>query len=193
MMPGNLAVVFMMIVALLASERAMARGGGFGGHGGGGRPGGFGGLHGGNFGGFRGGAFRGGHVGIGHFRGFPHHASGGFVFFGGYPYLWPNYWPYYSYPPYYYSPPTVVVPATPPVYIEQGTPLKVQPPASVTWEYCPKPEGYYPHVKECPAGWQDIEPQPTGQQPGYWYYCSDPAGYYPYVRQCSTFWQKIIP
>ena len=117
----------------------------------------------------------------------------GFVLFGGYPYFSPydSDWPYYSYP-YYYSP-AVMAPPVPLVYIEQGTAPKVQALESKNWGYCSKPEGYYPYVKECPAGWQSIEPQPPGQEPGYWYYCNEPAGYYPYVRECSVIWQKIVP
>jgi hypothetical protein len=85
------------------------------------------------------------------------------------------------------------MPSSPPVYIEQGTVPKVQPLESNKWDYCSKPEGYYPHVKECPAGWQRVEPQPIGQEPGYWYYCTNPAGYYPYVRVCLANWQKVVP
>jgi hypothetical protein len=85
------------------------------------------------------------------------------------------------------------MPSIPPVYIEQGTVPKVQALEANKWDYCSKPEGYYPHVKECPAGWQRVEPQPIGQEPGYWYYCTSPAGYYPYVRQCSAIWQKVVP
>ena len=80
----------------------------------------------------------------------------------------------------------------PPVYIEQRTVAKVQPLESNKWDYCEKPEGYYPPVKECPVGWQRVEPQPSDQEPGYWYYCTDPAGYYPYVRACSANWQKVV-
>jgi hypothetical protein len=84
------------------------------------------------------------------------------------------------------------MPATPPVYIEQRTVAKVQPLESNKWDYCAKHEGYYPHVKECPARWQLVEPQPIGQEPGYWYYCTNPAGYYPYVKECSANGQKLF-
>ena len=163
----RLSIVLTMLVALLASGGSMARGGG---------------GHGGGFGGGYGGGFRGGYVG-----GFRHYGYGGSGFFVGFPY----YWPYYSYPP-YYSSSAGIIPATPPVYIQQGTVPKVQSLESNSWDFCSNPKGYYPHVKECPAGWQRIEPQPIGQEPGYWYYCTNPAGYYPYVRECSAIWQKVV-
>jgi hypothetical protein len=108
--------------------------------------------------------------------------------------FWPSYyyWPYYSYPPFYYSEP-LAVPTSPPAYIEQGGTAITNPLESNAWQFCPDPEGYYPHVKECPSGWKQADPQPVGQQPGYWYYCKEPSGYYPYVRECSAPWQKIIP
>jgi len=203
MMPGRLSIALMILIALLTSEGAMARdGGGHGGGFGGGHGGGFGGGHGGGFGGFHrggfsgvpGGAFRGGHVGGGHFGGFHHHGHGGVGLFVGSPFFWPDfyYWPYYSFQP-YYSSPTLITPSIPPTYIEQGTVSAVQPLEPNSWDYCSDPAGYYPYVKECPAGWQTIEPQPIEQQPGYWYYCTSPPGYYPYVRECSTVWQNVVP
>jgi len=74
-----------------------------------------------------------------------------------------GYRPYYGYGhpyPYYYPPPTVVT--SPPVYIEQSP--QVSAPASPSasyWYYCANPEGYYPYVKECPKGWQQVAPQPA--------------------------------
>jgi hypothetical protein len=187
-MSRRLPIVLMILIALLSSGKSMARGGG-GGHGGG-----FGGGYRGGFRGFHGGGFRGGHVGPGHFGGFRHHGHGGFGFFAGGPFFWPSYyWPYYSYHPPYYSSPAVIMPSSPPVYIEQRSVAKVQPLELDKWDYCPNLKGYYPHVKECPAGWTKIDPQPDGQAPGYWYYCTNPAGYYPYVRQCSVIWQKVVP
>lgn len=67
-------------------------------------------------------------------------------------------WPWYYPSPYYYYPPVITVPAPPPpVYIEQP-----KPPAATQnyWYYCTNPEGYYPYVKECPGGWQTVEPRP---------------------------------
>ena len=74
----------------------------------------------------------------------------------------------YGYPdpffsrPYYSYPPTVVVPVTPPVYIQQE---QVRPVRQQTnyWHYCQNPEGYYPYVKNCPGGWLQVVPQPPGQ------------------------------
>lgn len=83
----------------------------------------------------------------------------------------PYYYGYggYGYPyPYYYPPSTVVT--SPPVYIEQSpqaagaappqATAPADPPASY-WYYCANPEGYYPYVKECPNGWQQVAPQPA--------------------------------
>ncbi|UOA08129.1 hypothetical protein [Methylobacter sp. S3L5C] len=70
-----------------------------------------------------------------------------------YPY-YPNRYPYY--------PPTVItIPVTPPVYIQQPPPppQQQQYPAGY-WYYCNNPEGYYPYVKECPLGWQQVNPIP---------------------------------
>lgn len=83
-------------------------------------------------------------------------------------------YPHYVYPPVYYTyPPVVVTPASPPVYIEQGQPqLLPQPPVAENapaqpqsnyWYYCSKPEGYYPYVKQCPGGWQQVAPRPPAQ------------------------------
>lgn len=70
--------------------------------------------------------------------------------------------PYYYYPPYY---PPVVVERPAPVYIEQA-PAAVPAPAPAApapqnfWYYCAAAKGYYPYVKECPSGWQQVPPQP---------------------------------
>ncbi|MGZ5007365.1 MAG: hypothetical protein ACXWE9_01205 [Methylobacter sp.] len=86
-----------------------------------------------------------------------HHSNFGFYF--GAP-LYP--YPYYRDPFYYpYYPPTVItVPATPPVYIQQSPPATQQYPSGY-WYYCNNPEGYYPYIKECPKGWQQVEPIPS--------------------------------
>ena len=130
--------------------------------------------------------------------GFHRQGYGGLGFYGGLPY----YWPYYANPYYggsfygnsaYYPFQAANMPPAPPVYIEQSNTPVVQPREIDHWDYCAKPEGYYPHVPECPGGWQSIAPQPPGQEPGYWYYCANPAGYYPYVRACLAAWQQIVP
>lgn len=67
-------------------------------------------------------------------------------------------WPWY-YPPYYdYPPRVVVVPAPqPPVYVEQNPAPAAQ--ANNYWYYCTGSQAYYPYVKECPGGWQQVVPQ----------------------------------
>lgn len=73
-------------------------------------------------------------------------------------------YPFY-YPPSYYFPPTVIVPTTPPVYIQQQQAQPSQPvqPQTNYWYYCQNPDGYYPYVKNCPGGWLQVAPQPPGQ------------------------------
>ncbi|MCB5185854.1 hypothetical protein LG201_11635 [Methylobacillus gramineus] len=80
--------------------------------------------------------------------------------------------PYYAVPTYPYYPPVIVAPAPapvpPPVYIEQAPQEAAPvPPASSQagsfWYHCNQPEGYYPYVKECPQGWQKVNPQPPSQ------------------------------
>lgn len=68
----------------------------------------------------------------------------------------------FFYRPFYNYPPTVVVPVTPPVYIQREQPRPVQPQTSY-WHYCQNPEGYYPYVKSCPDGWLQVAPQPPAQ------------------------------
>ena len=81
----------------------------------------------------------------------------GFAF--GYPY-WGPWSPWYYPPPYYYYPaPVVVRPAEPVTYIEQGGATKSAA-QSGWWYYCDSARGYYPYVKECPAGWQRVPPAP---------------------------------
>lgn len=98
--------------------------------------------------------------------------------FAAYPFYRPYYSPFYSpyyYPPVYY-PPVVVAPPAPPTYVEQSQP--VQPPQLLQapsyqqeapqaapqsgnmWYYCNEARTYYPYVKTCPAGWQQVTPQP---------------------------------
>ena len=90
---------------------------------------------------------------------FHHHYRSPVVIIGG-PFFAPYYYPYpYSYPyPYYYYPP-VAMPYAPPAYIGQGE----TGPAEAYWYYCPSANAYYPHVNECPEGWQRVAPQPPPQ------------------------------
>ena len=69
--------------------------------------------------------------------------------------------PYFNAPIYNY-PPTVIVPVTPPVYIQQEQSGSVQKQTNY-WYYCQKSDGYYPYVKECPGGWLQVAPQPPAQ------------------------------
>jgi hypothetical protein len=80
-----------------------------------------------------------------------HHGHARFGFFFGAPLLFA---PWY-YEPRYYYPPAVIVPSSPPVYIDQG-----QAAAQDYWYYCRESETYYPYVKECAGPWQRVVPQP---------------------------------
>ncbi|HEY4370756.1 MAG TPA: hypothetical protein VGN52_02355 [Burkholderiales bacterium] len=73
-------------------------------------------------------------------------------------YVGPGYYP----PPYYYYPPApvVVTPPSPPVYIEQAPPAAAPAPQSSMWYYCAASRSYYPYVKDCPGGWQQVAPRP---------------------------------
>ncbi|SNS86599.1 hypothetical protein SAMN06265795_10826 [Noviherbaspirillum humi] len=73
--------------------------------------------------------------------------------------------PYYPYA--YVYPPVAVLPATPPVYVEQA--------------------------QTAPGAAGDVSSAPPGMQPGYWYYCGSPDGYYPYVKECSGGWRAVTP
>ena len=137
----------LLVACGLYSGMNWAHGGG-GGHGGGGHMGGGGGhfgygggFHGGYYGGYRGGLYFG--------LGFPYYGYGyGYPYYG-YPYAYP-----------YYSPAVVAAPQT---YIQQPAPVTQQNPAGY-WYYCNNPEGYYPYVKACPNGWQQVSPTPPSAQ-----------------------------
>jgi len=64
--------------------------------------------------------------------------------------------------PYYASPTTVAAPSRPPAYIQQQESKTIQTKNNY-WYYCRDPEGYYPHIKECPGGWLQVAPQPSAQ------------------------------
>lgn len=61
----------------------------------------------------------------------------------------------YGYPYPYYHPSVIVTRAPPPVYVEQAPAQQ-----SNYWYYCNASRAYYPYVKECPGGWQQVVPQP---------------------------------
>lgn len=102
----------------------------------------------------RGYGYDGGHYGGGYGGGYGYGGRSTYSFYLNapiYPY-YPNRYPYY--------PPTVItIPVTPPVYIQQPPPPQQQFPAGY-WYYCNNPEGYYPYIKECPLGWQQVNPIP---------------------------------
>jgi hypothetical protein len=68
---------------------------------------------------------------------------------------WGPYWgpAWYYPPPYYYYPPPA--PAQPQEYVE-----RIDPSEQGYWYYCDQSRGYYPNVKECPAGWRRVAPTP---------------------------------
>lgn len=74
----------------------------------------------------------------------------------------PWYYPPIYYPPDYYPRTVVVQPIqpAPSVYIEQPDPETSTEEQTNYWYYCDKSRTYYPYVKECPAGWQRVTPQP---------------------------------
>ena len=79
------------------------------------------------------------------------------------PYYGPRYYPY-AYAPYYASPPYPVVeaaPAAPPVYVERESAQSAPALPAGYWYYCAESQAYYPHVKQCPGGWQQVPPQPA--------------------------------
>lgn len=101
-----------------------------------------------------------GYYGPGFYGGYGYGGYG----YGGYGYRGYGWgYPSYYYPPaYYYPPQTVIVPTTPPVYIQQQQVQPAQPQTNY-WYYCQNPDGYYPYVKRCPRGWLQVAPQPPGQ------------------------------
>jgi hypothetical protein len=74
-------------------------------------------------------------------------------------YVWPG--PYYYYPPYYppYSPLVVVRPQPQIYYIERAAPQAASA-AGALWYFCRATGSYYPYVRECPGGWEQVVPTP---------------------------------
>lgn len=103
--------------------------------------------------------------------------SVGFYFGPGFVYGYPFYPYYYSsyYAPYYGSIYYPYVSADlmqqPTEYVEQGQ-AQAQAggadmydqgsgaPQLAFWYYCVKPQGYYPYIRSCPAGWQKVPARP---------------------------------
>lgn len=94
------------------------------------------------------------HGGFHHHDGFHSHFG---VFIGAPLFWWPPE-PYY-YPPYDYPPVSQVYVEQPPVYVQRNDTAANTPPAANYWYYCPNPQGYYPYVQNCPAGWMQVVPQ----------------------------------
>lgn len=90
------------------------------------------------------------------------HGRGGVGIFVGPGWLWPWYYPPSYYYPYY--PPGMVIQAPPAQYIEQEGGQAPPAPEPSYWYFCTNPQGYYPYVRECPAGWRKVLPQPPSQQ-----------------------------
>jgi hypothetical protein len=164
-------LILLQLVFLAFSEVSYGRGGGGGagggGHGGGGAGGaghGGGGFQGGHNGGGSGGHHQGGggqhtttstHTYSSYYMGSPFYGFGYGYGFGGYPY-------YSSFGYSYYPQQTVVsVPTAPPIYIQQQAPAITEKYPAGYWYYCRNPDGYYPYVKECPNGWQQVSSTPT--------------------------------
>ena len=63
---------------------------------------------------------------------------------------------------YYYPPIIVTEPAQPQVYVEKSAPTAANGEATVSyyWYHCDSPEGYYPYITQCPAGWKAVAPTP---------------------------------
>ena len=74
--------------------------------------------------------------------------------------VWPP--PVYAPPAVVIPPPVVLTPPAPPVYVERGDVAAAEaPPAAGYWYWCADPQGWYPDLTECPAGWQPVLPRPT--------------------------------
>jgi hypothetical protein len=138
----SLSIFAIVLLVLLASAEAYARGG----RGGGSHGRGFHGHH---------GQFRSHH---GHFhRGhFAHPRTRVFVGIGA-PIVFGSWW--YSTPPAYYAYPPIET--APLAYIEQGDvePSSTQQPQS-WWYYCPDSQTYFPYVDKCASVWQQVAPVP---------------------------------
>lgn len=83
---------------------------------------------------------------LAHGRGRTSFSFGFGPYWGGNPY----YYPYYG--------PVIVERAPQVIYIEKPV-EQTAPPATSYWYYCEAAQGYYPYVKQCPAGWMKVVPQ----------------------------------
>ena len=132
---GTLVLAAVLLGAVMASDTLAGRGGGHGTR------------QSGSVGGHSGHFARGGHF-------VPRFRTSVFI---GVPLFAPLY--FYPPPPFFYdSPPPITAPSAP-AYIEQY-PGQMAPQDSSYWYYCPSSNAYYPYVKDCPEGWQQVAPQP---------------------------------
>ena len=71
-----------------------------------------------------------------------------------------GYGPYYGYGPAYYAQPVYGYPHVyaPPPSVQVPAPAPVQ--QAYSWYFCPSANGYYPYVRACPGGWQQVSPIP---------------------------------
>lgn len=102
-----------------------------------------------------GGGFRIGAIGLGLGVGFALAAP---AYAYGPRYYAPAYYAPPYYPPAYYAPPAMYAPAYAPDYGYTQAP--VQPQVSNAWYFCASSNGYYPYVRQCAEGWQQVAPQP---------------------------------
>jgi hypothetical protein len=74
----------------------------------------------------------------------------------------PYYWgpPPYYYPPYAPYAPVVAQPAEPDVYTERSEGSTAPRSSSGTWWYCAASKSYYPYVKQCSSGWDQVPATP---------------------------------
>src|SRR5438105_2278761 len=153
LLAAGTAALGVLLIATSAADAAAAAGGA---RGGGGAFRGGGGFRGGEFrgGGFRGGEFRGGRFYGGGFRGgfFGPRVGFGIGFYD--PFWSPWYDPWYY--PYYYRP-EVVVRYAPPA---GSLPPPNTPAPQEYWYRCGNPEGYYPYIRQCNSGWEQVPATP---------------------------------
>lgn len=64
-------------------------------------------------------------------------------------------WPIYP----YYAPPPVVIQQQPSLYVQP------EQQEDIYWYYCPDPQGYYPYIQNCEAGWMKVVPDATPPNP----------------------------
>ena len=147
---GIAALGLLLVFSDFADAAGRGGGGGGGGFRGGGGGGGFRGGGGGGYGGFRGGYG---------YRGYGYGGLYGGLFIGP-DFYDPFWWPY---DPYYYP---FDYPSLPPQALYQYAPPAGYLPtpngsaAQQYWYRCGNPEGYYPYVRSCMTGWEQVPVTP---------------------------------